>query len=631
VLNLSKAKKLGVIILAAKYLASLNLPFPRLISAAARLLGVSRKAGYQAARQIEEELGDRPAKAPAEERRDRELFLLRIQNQVLRYERDHGDVRFAARGPHLPEDAKSLCVRILRDLEGKLSLSDIANAIGVATSSLSRWDTEADEECRFPVKPERRGSSRHATPQEAQQVVEAFKSLQEDMILEEFVDHYNTLHDDAPLDRRTITRILQAAGLYAPEPRTDRKDYHGKFTVYFPGAQAAVDGKQTTVRFTGEPEESVTVLKEVAVDIASGTIVGDALTPHENAKGVRRVVVKARKECASLLAVLADNRSSNTAAEARWAMEEHSELGPIFTFPYHARTNGHLEGLFGQFSRIVGSLEIDDRSRERLAESIVEVVWRVFIHFHNHSPRKRLDGKSPLDYLKTYTVLPREVEAARTGLGAQKQRSQRSRAPHPRLSDPVFRALVNRILTEHGFGDVEFDHALESLVAFDTAVIESASCAFSAYGKRDGFQESKRHFAYFMGIVRNKQQAVDQDHRNAAADVLRAQRLIDKNAAADQGLEEEQRQERHELTTQPEAVVLRYAQLLMQGRFRWLRETCLRHIREGLRALSRLGRTSTQILESLAVTIRGQPHFAEDIKDRMVSVLSEELEQLVGS
>ena len=60
---------------------------------------------------------------------------------------------------------------------------------------------------------------------------------------------------------------------------------------------------------------------------------------------------------------------------------------------------------------------------------------------------------------------------------------------------------------------VELDHAVKSLVEYDQNVIESASSAFSAYSQRDGFQESKRTFAYFMGIVKNKQKAVDQDRR----------------------------------------------------------------------------------------------------------------------
>ena len=632
--QLSNIKKLGVIVLATKYLENLNLPTSRMISAAARALGVSRKTGYEAAQRIEKALLDHPGQKPGEEGAlQREVFLLRIQNQVLRYERDNRNVRFAANGPHLPRDAKSLCVRILRDFKDKLSLGDIAAAIGVAPSSLSRWDSEADSDCRFPAKPEQRGRHRHAKPQDAQQVVEAFKNLTEDTTLEEFTKQYNAEHADTPLDRRTITRILQAAGLYTPEARRKRsdKDYHGEVAVYFPGAQAAVDGKKTTVRFTAAPEQSVTLVKEVAVDIASGAIVGDALVPHENGDGVRRVVVKAREECQSLLAVLADNRSSNTAPKTQWAMEEHSELGTIFTFPYHARTNGHVEGLFGRFSRIVDTIEIDDTSRETMARSIVETVWRIFIGFHNWSPRARLDGKSPLEYLRTYTVLPHEVEKARKGLADQQQRSRKSREPHPRLSDPAFRSLVTRVLAEHQFDRIKLEKALKSLVHYDRSVIESASCAFSAYSKRDGFDEKKRHFAYFMGIVKNKQKSLDENRRNAAADVLRAQRLLDEGAGEREAVEQEEQTEREDLRTQPEVVILTYAQMLMRGRFRLLKQKCLRRIREALRSLRSLERATTQGLEKLTLSIRTLPDFAEDVKEHMIRLLSEECEKLTGT
>jgi hypothetical protein len=635
--QLSKFKTLGVIVLGIQCLQKLNLPVPRIISCAAKALGVSRKSGYEAAKHIEAELAQEKGDAQHAEALGRENLLLRIQVQVLKYQVEHPQVRFSEAKKHLPDDAKSLCVRILRDFKGKLTLVQIANAIGIPKTSLDRWDKEADDQCQFPVKPERRGSGRHATPQEARQVVETFESLAKDktrtsMKLEEFVNHYNKRYEEAPLDRRTITRILQAAGLHRPKPRSEQKgDYHGKFTVYFPGAQVAVDGKETTVHFTGESEESVTVVKEVAIDIASTAIVGDVLRDHEDAEGVKRVVVKAREECESILTVLADNRTANTAADAQCVMEEHSELGTIFTFPYHPSTNGYLEGFFGRFARIVGRIVIDDTSRATLARSIVELVWRIFIAFYNYSPRESLDFKGPVEYLKTYTVLPREVEEARKGLREQQRRSRRSREPHPRLSDPVFRALVTRILMDHNFDEVEFDDALRSLVHFDHGIIESASCAFSAYSQRDGFDEQKRHFRYFMGIVRKKQKARDQERRNAAADVLRAQSLLDQNAVYRHEVEKEEQKEREELKTEPEAVILRYAQMLMRGRFRLLKKKCLQRIRVGLRSLRRLGRATGHTFEKLALTIRTLPDFAEDVKEHMVRVLSDEYNVLKNS
>ncbi len=624
--QLSKSKKLGLIILTNQCLEKLDLPNPRIISLAAKALGVSRKTGYQTAGRIEAMLVEESVDRQPSEVLERENHLLRIKVQVLEYQNKHPDVRFSTNGCHLPQEAKSLCVRILRDFKGKLTARDIAEVIGISDSSLSRWDKEAGPDCRFPKKPERRGMYRHAKPQDAQQVVNTFNELQENMTLEEFTDHYNKRYSHATLDRRTITQILQAAGLHSPEVKNEGKEYHGEVKVYFPGAQVGIDGKETTVNFTGKPEGSVTLTKEVAVDMATGAIVGEALRKHEDAEGVKTVVVKANKACENLLAVLADNRSSNTAGEAQKAMGGNSELGPIYTFPYHARTNGHTEGLFSQFSKVVGPIEIDDTSRQTIAKSVIDLVWRIFTHVRNYSPCPALGFKGRMEYLCAYTVLPRELKEARDGLRRQQKRSQENRGPHPRLSDPVFCRQVTRIIKAHRF-DIKKERALDILVHFDLCVIESAGCAFSAYSKRDGFDERKRHFAYFMGIVKNKQKEVDKARRESAADFLRTERLLDEKAAHDHEVEEERRQEKRDLESRPERIILKYADLLMRGRFRWLRKTCLSRIRDGLLAFQRLGKTGPQIVELLTLKIRSLPDFAEDLKDRMVKLLSEEVEK----
>ena len=121
--TLSKTIQLGVIILALELLGKLKISSPRLVAAAALLLGISRKAGYKARERIVEVL--QGASTPPEDLR-RELVSLKIRNQVLTYERDHPGVRFGDRGQHVPRDAKVLCVRILRDFRSELSESEIA-------------------------------------------------------------------------------------------------------------------------------------------------------------------------------------------------------------------------------------------------------------------------------------------------------------------------------------------------------------------------------------------------------------------------------------------------------------------------------------------------------------------------
>lgn len=609
----------------------LKIRAPRIVKWAAKALGVSRKAGYEAADRVLAALAAAAAEPDAAKKsaHDRELLLLRIKNQVLCFERDH-DIRFDRGAAHLPEPAKTLCVRLLREFRDRLSARAIATTIGVPDSSLLRWENEALPDGSFPVKPERRGRHRHAGPEDEQHVIALFNELGSSKTLEEFAGEYRTRHPDAPLDRCTITRILRRAGMVeAAGPKAVPPEHHGKVTVHFPGAQIAVDGKDMAVHFTTTPEAQVTVNREVAIDIASGAILGTAVGRHETAEGVKTVVIEAAAECRNLLATLADNRSTNTCPEAQQAMAETGEVGSIFTFPYHARTNGHIEGLFGQFSRVVGAIEIDDSSRESTARSVEAVVWRVFRHFHNYSPRQALGGKSPIDYLRTYTVLPEELEAARKGLGAQHARSRASRGPHPRLADPAFRGLVQSILKTHGF-DLPLDEALDALVGFDHVIIQHADAAFVVARQRDGFDERKRHFAYFMGIVRNKQKELDKARLESRLDHYRAQRVFDGSAAQDAAIAEEKQEERRQLATEPEKVILKYSEILMRGRFRLMRDKWLARIREGLKALRRLGRTGRIVLENLTIAIRGFADFEEQVKERMGRILAEEFAAVAG-
>lgn len=608
----------------------LKIRAPRIVAGIAKALGLSRKAGYEAADRVLAVLTvAAEADTAGKNARDRELLLLRIKNQVLSFERDH-DIRFDQGATHLPEPAKTLCVRLLREFRDRLSACEIATTIGVPDSSLLRWEKEALPDGSFPAKPERRGQHRHAGPEDEQRVIALFKELGSNKTLEEFAGEYRTRHPDAPLDRCTITKILRRAGLVdAAPPKVPPPEYHGEIAVYFPGAQIAVDGKDMAVHFTTEPQAQVTVNREVAIDIASGTVLGTAVDRHETAEGVKTVVIEAAAECRNLLATLADNRSTNTCPEAQQAMAETGEVGSIFTFPYHARTNGRIEGLFGQFSRIVGPIEIDDSSRESIARSVEAVVWRVFRHFHNYSPRQALGGKSPIDYLRTYTVLPEELEAARKGLGAQQARSRASRGPHPRLADPAFRDLVQSILKTYGF-EVPLDKALDALVGFDHVIIQHAEAAFCVARQRDGFDPRKNHFAYFMGIVRNKQKELDKARLGSRLDQHAAQTVFDGAAAQDAKIANEEQEERTQLATEPEKVILKYARILMLARFRLLRDKWLARIREGLKALRRLGRTGRIVLENLTIQIRGFADFEAQVKQRMGRILAEEFAAVVG-
>jgi len=620
--TLSKTIQLGVILLAFELLEELKISAPRLITAAALALGISRKAGYQARKRILALLGGE--KDPSEDLQ-RELVSLRIRNQVLTFERDHPPVRFADREHHVPREARELAVRMLREFRAALSEEEIATHLSVPLTSLRRWDEEANSTSEIPQKPERRGTHRHASAEDARRVEEEYKSLEKPVTLEEFTRRFNEKHPTGTLDRKTITRILQRAGRRGIETRDQPEPYHGTFKVYFPGAQAALDGTKCAVTFKSEPQETITLTEEVAIDIASGAIVGEALGKEENSDGVERVLVRARSEVAPILAVLSDNGSANRSERVERVVAGDGEVGQIFSFPAHPQTNGHMEGLFGQFSRIAGEIEVDDSSRKALARSLVLVIWRIFTYFHNHSPRERLDGMSPLEYLRRYHAEPQEVEEARAGLKKQKERSENLRKPHPRLSDLRFRAEVKRIVETHRL-EIPLESAIRALVNFDSQAIQSASSALFAYSRRDGFDDRKRTFAYLIGIVANKQKELDEAQIRSHLGSLKSQRVRAEGQEARRQVQKEEAQERDNLRENPEHLILQYAELLLSGRLRFLRESSLGKLRRAIKALRRLGRATRATLESLQTTIQSWPKYGEDLKREMVKLLAAEYE-----
>ncbi len=624
----SKTYQLGLIILAFKLLRNFKFPVPRIIAALSLQLGVSRKAGYEAARRIESALEAPPSEEDGNEQ-EREISRLRIKNQILTFERDHPEVRFSVRGRHLPREAKKLCVRLFRDFRRKLSDIDLAQIIGVPLSSLRRWDNLAGPSGNFPEKPDRRGIHRRATTEDEDRVARLFESLKESLTLEEFTARFNAAQPERTLDRKTISRILERCGFKKVKTRSSPERYHGKVEVYFPGAQASIDAKKCRVKFTAGREGTIRVAKESAIDISTGMILGTALGKEETKESVERVLVEASAESENLLAVLADNRSANQAVDIKRVIGGDGKVGAIFSFPYHPQTNGHIEGHFGEFSRIVGEITIDDTSRESIAHSVVLVISDVFDHFHNNTPVKSLGWLTRREYLKRYSPTPREIDGARRGLQRLQARSRALRRENPRISNPAFRRLVKSVIDDNRL-KIDFEKALGSLVRCDTPVIESASRAFYVYSKREGFDERKRNFAYFMGIVWKKQKAVDAATKRGFYATQESRRFTEKLEARRKRIQDDEAEEREDLARRPERVILEYAKLLLAGGLSLMRRTWLGKIREGLASLARLGRSHSRVIESLSDTIRSWGEFSENLKRDMASLLRREHKSMLA-
>ena len=235
----------------------------------------------------------------------------------------------------------------------------------------------------------------------------------------------------------------------------------------------------------------------------------------------------------------------------------------------------------------------------------------------------------PLEYFRRYAPTPAEVDRAREGLRRRQRRSQKLRGPHPRLSDPRFRKLVEELLSRYGFEE-PLERALKTLLPYDEQVIRSASTAFFVASERDGFDERKRTFAYFVGIVRNKQKELDADRLRSELARQATERHLEEARAHERELAAERAEEERDLREAPERVALEYARLLLVGKLHLMRRTWTEKLDRALRALLRRGRAQRATLERLAATIRSWGEFAEALKDEMVALLFARAQEVWG-
>ena len=223
--------------------------------------------------------------------------------------------------------------------------------------------------------------------------------------------------------------------------------------------------------------------------------------------------------------------------------------------------------------------------------------------------------------------VPEEVEAARKGLQAQREKSRASREPHPRLSDPAFRSRVEGILRRNRL-PATLEDALNALLPYDDGVIGRSSDAFFVQSNLKGFDERKRTLPYFVGIVRNKQKESEAELRRA--EYLRretAGRLAEEERHR-KLIEKEKREEEEDLRVRPEKVILWNCDMLLRGRLELARRLWVEGLRRGIEALRKIGRATRGVIEGLVDTIRSWGKYREDLKEEVAKLLLEEAERV---
>ncbi len=347
--------------------------------------------------------------------------------------------------------------------------------------------------------------------------------------------------------RRVITEILVANGLY--EERVSKKKYPGykpRLTRYCPNAQLVGDGKKLDIEFMGEKFQ---FNLEMVKDMLSEAITGHTLSEEEDAEAVLEVLEQHSSRYGKPLSILLDNAKANYKAVS----QELEDVIPIFAFKGNPETKAIIEGEFSNLEREMGPIRIEGEEKRDLARGILKSMIDLYVKFRNQKPRCSVCTRTPLKLMEQGAG-PQELQQAKEGLQERQKRSLAMKEEPGQRSEML--ALIEDIMTRSGLLVDDKDRFIKTMLKYDEKAIRQAEADFFALSQHDSFSETKRNGQYFVGIVRNKQIALDLERKKE----LYSQRYsLDQQWQEKRKSEQKKQEERKEEDTArkyPEKVLL---------------------------------------------------------------------------
>lgn len=301
-------------------------------------------------------------------------------------------------------------------------------------------------------------------------------------------------HPNFQISYGQMRQTLINLGCYSPRgPKI--KDHGGVKTPLHLHAIWEGDGKQINIWIHGKLHQFCWY---AFVDQRVTLIVGSNLAKTESSENFLKALKNAKDGSGVYaMGILIDNRLADRDLSPIDEFLKEHRIRLIRTFPGNSKTNGMIENNFSIFEKYVGDIRITGSSDEEIAASVAENIIEVFTQQRNYQPRKRLGGASP----------------ASVATGAQRPEQQKS----------MIEILAGRLRRE--WLDVEQKWFLISdarqyfeslsleaeekmkrqLRYYGAATLIAAQASYIAKIKEGGGPYPS---AYFMGIVRNKQQQI---------------------------------------------------------------------------------------------------------------------------
>jgi len=412
------------------------------LSALCQQAGVNRTQVYERKSQLERALSRLELAGPGRPARAQDAALspprdlgCALRERVLRYRLEHPGamVHHASATTSYSDGFRRFILDLADEWVGAVETFCAHAELPLATvMSWQRRDRDRPYAPRPPRHPARLSCSASET---CRTIVQDYAIWEGS--LRDFLRHEAQRLNLSPTAIRRVLRITAMVPVRARKPPR----YRGSTQRLEPGTVLVTDGKTLDVVST-ETGELIHYTWQAMVDQSTACHTGVALTETECAKGVREAFDQSCKLLGRPpLALVHDNKPIHDDAQLRAHIEPTTRMIPATK--NRPQNKAVVEGEFGKFEQAVGTVYLDDRTRESLTKSAVSEVLRAYTAAINHAGRAQFAGKSRLQVLRNACPDPEKDRAFIEQLHAEHT------AKHPR--DPLPTQSVARHLLDQAF------------------------------------------------------------------------------------------------------------------------------------------------------------------------------------
>jgi len=301
-----------------------------------------------------------------------------------------------------------------------------------------------------------------------------------------------------------IRKVLVICGML-PVRSAKAPRYRGSTTRCQPGNILVTDGKTVKVQFTASGQER-SFNWQAMVDQATACHTAVVVTETECADGVRDAF---ESSCAFVgrapQALIHDNKPIHDDQRLREHIEKTTTMIP--TTAQRPENKAVIEGEFGKYEQAVGTIYLDDSSKNELIHSAVREILRAYTAGLNHAGRAEFNGKSRQQVLRATCPDP---DKDRKFIEQLHSEHTQVRRVDVLPTQPASRIILDEGFRRLGIEDMDPEGKTRQwLAARYTPEAIGQGLAIFGTERNKGRLRNKTAHRYLVKVIQNRQAEID--------------------------------------------------------------------------------------------------------------------------